>query len=229
MNPLARWASSPISSARPARQHRAVARAIAAAGAEDLAELFRIDRELVVESAAAAAAGCSAARIVSGSVQGEDRELACVPVPDAGAAGRAARVDDVEAVARGTGEGTDAASQAAPPVLGQSGSSKSVGQKRAHCCQDRTAVREPAPAWPASSDGSVLPANRARPFSVSSALRSVPSPRSSSIASRAARVVRAAGRRRCRSNDASCCAAGKGYDGGRLPAAVVEIVLRSPS
>ena len=77
------------------------ARAAAAAGAEHVAELERVDGELVVDALAEARV-LVVARVVARGVQREDAGLAGVPVAAPRAAAHALRlVDDVEAVAGG--------------------------------------------------------------------------------------------------------------------------------
>jgi hypothetical protein len=100
-----------------AQAHRAVAYAITAAGAENLAELFWIDGKLV-QNALPLTRRLKCSRVVSGSMKRKNRELACVPGSDAGVTGNRSGIDDVEAVARGTGECTNSASHAASPVFG---------------------------------------------------------------------------------------------------------------
>ena len=91
------------------------ARAAAAAGAQHVAELERIDEELVLDALAVARV-LVAAGVVARGVQREDAGLAGVPVAAAHAAAHAlGLVDDVEAVAGGAHRGAHAAAVAARP------------------------------------------------------------------------------------------------------------------
>ena len=93
------------------------ARAAAAAGAEHLAELERVDGELVVDALAVAGV-LVVARVVAAGVQREGRRLAGVPAAAPGAAADALLlVDDVEAVAGGADAGAGAAAVAADRQL----------------------------------------------------------------------------------------------------------------
>ena len=93
------------------------ARAAAAAGAEHLAELERVDGELVVDALAVAHV-LVVARVVAAGVQRERRRLAGVPAAAPGpAADPLLLVDDVEAVAGGADAGAGAAAVAADRQL----------------------------------------------------------------------------------------------------------------
>ena len=95
------------------------ARAAAAAGAQHLAELERVDRELVVDALAVARV-LVVARVVAAGVQREGRRLAGVPAAAPGAAADALfLVDDVEAVAGGAHARAGAAAVAAHAERGE--------------------------------------------------------------------------------------------------------------
>src|SRR5208337_679074 len=94
-----------------AHPHRAIARAVSAAGAENLAELLPIDAELVVNPLALAC-GLVGPWVVAGSVEREHRELARIPVPGAHAALDISLVDDIETMARRAGVRTSATAEA---------------------------------------------------------------------------------------------------------------------
>ncbi len=109
------------------------ARAAAAAGAEHLAELERVDRELVVDALAVANV-LVVARVVAAGVQRERRRLAGVPAaPPGPAADPLLLVDDVEAVAGGADARTGAAAVAA-----RSASCESSGSSKCVSIQSRT-------------------------------------------------------------------------------------------
>ena len=87
--------------------------AASTAGAQHVAELARVDQELVIDALAVARV-LIAARIVAAGVQGELARLAGVPVASPGALADAlGLVDDVEAVTRGADHGAGAAAVAA--------------------------------------------------------------------------------------------------------------------
>ena len=110
---------------------RAVAGAVAASGAEDLAELLRIDGELV-QDALPLAAGLRPARIVAGGVRREHRELAGVPGSHAGVARGWPGVHNVEAVAGWTRKRAGATAQASERMLGPERVFEMLRDKRAN-------------------------------------------------------------------------------------------------
>ena len=78
-----------------AQAHRAVAGAIAAAGAQRLAELSRIHVKLMIDALPLAVA-LRVARVMPAGVQGEERKLAGVPVARPHAFAPIALVHDIE-------------------------------------------------------------------------------------------------------------------------------------
>ena len=90
---------------------RAIPRAVSAAGAEDLAELLRIDTELMID-ALALPRGLIRTRVMAGSVEREHAELARIPVPGAHPTLDIALVHNIETVAGGAGVCASAAPQA---------------------------------------------------------------------------------------------------------------------
>src|ERR1035441_4079433 len=99
-----------------AQPHGAVAREIAAAGAQDLAEFLRIQVELMIDALPLAAA-LVAARVMPAGMQREERKLAGVPIARPHARARVALIHDVEAVAHRAGVGAGAARQASQRML----------------------------------------------------------------------------------------------------------------
>ncbi len=95
---------------------RTIARAVAAAGTEDLAELLRINRELV-QDALALARRLVRTRIVAGSMHRELRKLAGVPIAHALAVLRVPFIHDIEAMTRGAVVGTGPATQTGQSFL----------------------------------------------------------------------------------------------------------------
>src|SRR5271157_735183 len=99
-----------------AQPHRAISRAVAAPGAEDLAEFFGIDCKLV-QDPLALPAGLGSARVVAGGMCGECRELARVPGSEPRIASRRSGVHNVETMTRRAGERACAATHACERVL----------------------------------------------------------------------------------------------------------------
>ena len=129
-----------------AHAHRAVAYAITAAGAEDLAELFRIDRKLV-QNALPLTRRLKRSRIVSGGVQREDRELARVQVRTRAlpAAGPASTMSKQWQVGQENAQ-TPHAMQVRP-CSAQSGP-RSGRRQKPESCRNQTWVQEAARPYP---------------------------------------------------------------------------------
>ena len=117
--------------AQHAEPDRAITRAIAASGAQNVAELFRVDRELVQDTLALARV-LRGTWIVAGSVHRERRELARIPAPHTRVAGCGPGVQDVEAMARGACESARAATHASERVFLPERILEMVGDERAN-------------------------------------------------------------------------------------------------
>ena len=146
----------------------AVPRAVAAAGAEQRAELLRIDAELVVDPLplplrSARFAGCGPRRAAVNMA-----ELAGVPVPHPRARPPRAFVDDVETMAGRAGVSAGPAAETPPGQRRPLRVFKAACQKLAHRRQIEVAApglrHRPRPCRPTLAV--VRPANSGRPFSV---------------------------------------------------------------
>ena len=120
----------------------AIPRAVAAAGAEQRAELLRIDAKLVVNPLPLPL-GLLAPRVVARGVQREHAELAGVPVPCPHALPAGPFVDDVETMAGRAGVGTGPAAETSPGQVRPLRVFEAAFQELRPPCPDRTDSRRP--------------------------------------------------------------------------------------
>src|SRR5271157_5011443 len=114
-----------------AQSHRAIARAIAAASAENLSEFFRIDGELV-QDALALARRLRGARVMARCVRRERGKLARIPSLHARVARRGSGIHDIEAVTSRARQRTGPAADARECMFVPEGILEMRGDKRAH-------------------------------------------------------------------------------------------------
>src|SRR5208337_2807789 len=117
--------------AQHAQSHRAIARAVAAAGAENLSEFLRVDGELV-QDALALARRLHGARVMARCVRRERGKLARIPGFHARIARRGSGIHDIEAVASRTRKRAGPAADARERVFFPEGILEMRGDKRAH-------------------------------------------------------------------------------------------------
>src|SRR5208283_5642570 len=117
--------------AQHTQSHRAIARAVAAASAENFSEFFRIDGELV-QDALALACRLHGARIMAGRVSREGGKLARIPCLHASVTRCGPGIHDIETVTSRTRKRASPAADARERVFLPEGILEMRGDKCAH-------------------------------------------------------------------------------------------------
>src|SRR5271157_2455005 len=126
--------------AQHAQSYRAIARAVAAAGAENLSEFFRINCKLV-QDALALACCLHRARVVARRVRSKGRKLARIPGLHACVARRGSGIHDIEAVTSRARKRAGPAADARQCMFLPEGIFEMRGDKRAHCLRIESLLR----------------------------------------------------------------------------------------